>query len=108
MTRLDPMPEENTVHLNPMSGEDSDLDPGQERIHLDPTCQERAHLDPVLAWERTSQSLNGLSDSERTVDTPMPEKNTVHLNPMSGEDSDLDPGQERIRRPSSYMLGETP
>jgi hypothetical protein len=26
--------------------------------------QERAHLDPVLAWERTSRSLNGLSGSE--------------------------------------------
>jgi hypothetical protein len=32
LTCLDPIPEETTVHLNPMSGEDSDLDPGQERI----------------------------------------------------------------------------
>ena len=31
--------EENTVYRNSMSGarEDSDLDPGQKRIHLDPT-----------------------------------------------------------------------
>ena len=45
------------------SKEDSDLDPDQERIRLHPTCQER-HLDPVLAWERASRSLNGLSGSE--------------------------------------------
>jgi hypothetical protein len=97
LTRLDPMPEENTVHLNPMSGEDSDFDPGQERIHLDRLHVRRGHTS-ILCWqERTSRSLNGLSGSERTVDTPMPEENTVHLNPMSGEDSDLDPGQERIR-----------
>ena len=98
------MPEENTVHLNPMSREDSDLHPGQGRIHLDPTCQERAYLDPVLAWERTSRSLNGLSSSERTIDKPMPEENTVHLNPMSGEDNDLDPGLPASATPSSLHL----
>jgi hypothetical protein len=42
------MPEENTVHLNPMSGEDSDLDPDQERIVTSIQVRMRAHLDPVL------------------------------------------------------------
>jgi hypothetical protein len=45
-----------------------------------PRCQERIHLNPGTPGK---DSL---------------EENTVYRNSMSGEDSDLDPGQEMIQR----------
>src|SRR5712664_4056799 len=39
---------EDTPQSYARRGQRTHLDPGKERIHLDPTCQERVHLNPAL------------------------------------------------------------